>query len=411
MADSKSTIAPPDKKLRHSAFAFIVLMGFVSMASDMTHEGASSIMGAFLSMAGASAAAIGFVSGLGEFIGYSLRIVSGIFTDKTRKYWPMTIIGYVFDCIAIPALALVPEGGWVLACFLIVLQRTGKAIKKPAKDTLLSFAVSQTGAGTGFAIQEMLDQIGAFLGPVMLFIVTLVRNGDDLFSTYQLCFLILGIPAVVTVLLLLIAKKKYPNPEKFEPPAKEIQPEFKMNHSFMFFIAATCLFAAGYLDFPIITMHAQKMALIPDETLSLLYAGAMLIDAFSALLFGKLFDRFGTRILAVSTLAAAPFAIFIFGFDARWALFLGVGLWGLGMGAQESILKAAVTSIVPKKNRSSGFGIFQTAFGAFWFAGSALMGILYDKSIAALIVFSTAMQLASIPLFLLSSRKSVKAEA
>ncbi|MDD2232714.1 MAG: MFS transporter, partial [Sphaerochaetaceae bacterium] len=161
MADSKSTIAPPDKKLRHSAFAFIVLMGFVSMASDMTHEGASSIMGAFLSMAGASAAAIGFVSGLGEFIGYSLRIVSGIFTDKTRKYWPMTIIGYVFDCIAIPALALVPEGGWVLACFLIVLQRTGKAIKKPAKDTLLSFAVSQTGAGTGFAIQEMLDQIGA----------------------------------------------------------------------------------------------------------------------------------------------------------------------------------------------------------------------------------------------------------
>ncbi len=154
-------------------------MGIVSLFSDMTHEGAASILGAYLSLAGASAAAIGFVSGLGEMIGYSLRLVTGWLTDRTKKYWPMTILGYVIDSMAIPALALVPRGGWIWACALIVLQRTGKAVKKPAKDTLLSFAATQTGAGKSFAIQEFLDQIGAFLGPVILFLVMLLKQSED----------------------------------------------------------------------------------------------------------------------------------------------------------------------------------------------------------------------------------------
>ena len=155
------------KKLT-SAMSFIVLLGIVSLFSDMTHEGASSIRGAYLSILGASAATIGFVSGLGELVGYSLRFVFGRLTDKTKKYWAMTIAGYVIDCFAVPALALVPKDGWIWACILLMIERTGKAIKKPAKNTLLSFAASQEGAGKSFAIQEALDQIGAFLGPLML---------------------------------------------------------------------------------------------------------------------------------------------------------------------------------------------------------------------------------------------------
>ncbi len=199
-------------------------MGIVSLFSDMTHEGAASILGAYLSLAGASAAAIGFVSGLGEMIGYSLRLVTGWLTDRTKKYWPMTILGYVIDSMAIPALALVPRGGWIWACALIVLQRTGKAVKKPAKDTLLSFAATQTGAGKSFAIQEFLDQIGAFLGPVILFLVMLLKQSEDLYSVYSVCFAILGIPAIVTVALLLLAKRRYPEPEKFEPAAESAPP-------------------------------------------------------------------------------------------------------------------------------------------------------------------------------------------
>lgn len=398
-----ATMDSEKRPLKSNALAFIVLMGIVSLFSDMTHEGAASILGDFLSLAGASAAAIGFVSGLGELIGYSLRIVTGWITDKTKRYWPLTIAGYLIDCVAIPALALVPRGGWLIACTLIVVQRTGKAVKKPAKDTILSFATSQIGAGKGFAIQEFLDQLGAFLGPVLLFAVMLLKKNADPFSTYKICFAILGIPAAVTVALLLIARRRYPNPEEFEAPAKETVP-FRMNRSFVLYIVAIGLFAAGFLDFTMITMHTARTGLIPEETLSLIYAGAMAVDALSALFFGWLFDKFGIKVLMLSTLLSAPFAILIFTVTARWALFLGVALWGVGMGAQESILKAAVSSIVPKQSRSSGFGIFQTAFGVCWFLGSWLMGVLYDVSPALLVTFSVVMQLAAIPFFWLSDR-------
>ena len=392
-----------DKK--RTAFSFIILMGIVSLFSDMTHEGASSIIGAYLSLAGASAAAIGFVSGLGECIGYSLRIFSGWLTDKTKKYWPMTIAGYVMDCIAIPALAFVPHGGWIVACMIIVIQRLGKAIKKPAKDTILSFAASKVGAGKGFAIQELLDQIGAFVGPVMLFLITLLKKNSDEFSTYKLCFIVLGVPAVLTILLLLFAKYRYPVPEQFEEQKEEKPVPFRMNRQFVFYIVAISLFAFGFIDFSMITMHTMKTHLVPEETLPLLYAGAMAADAVAALVFGWLFDTVGIGILAVSTLVSAPFAIFIFAATSRTALFAGIILWGIGMGAQESILKSAVTEIVPKEHRSSGFGIFQTSFGICWFLGSWLMGILYDHSMMAMVVFSVVAQTAAIPFFLLSNRE------
>lgn len=387
-----------------SAMAFILLMGTVSLFSDITHEGARSILGAYLSLAGASAAAIGFVSGFGEFVGYSFRLLTGVIADRTKKYWPMTILGYVIDVMAIPALALVPRGGWMLACTLIILERAGKAIKKPAKDTLLSFAASQSGAGKSFAIQEFLDQLGAFLGPVILFLVLLLNRNPDQYAVYAICFAILGIPAITTVVLLLYARFKFPAPEDFEPESAPDK-KFKMKAPFALYILAISFFALGFLDFPLITMHTAKTGLIESDILPLLYAGAMAVDAFAALLFGWLFDKFGIRVLIVSTLIAAPFSIFIFNASSRRVLFIGVALWGIGMGAQESILKSAVSTIVPKSSRSTGFGIFETSFGIFWFLGSWIMGILYDFSLIWMTAFSVIAQIIALPLFYLSYRK------
>lgn len=146
------------KKKLSQAMLFVLLFGIVSLFSDMTHEGASSIRGVYLSLLGASAGVIGFVSGLGELIGYSMRYVFGKLTDKTKKYWPMTILGYILDIIAVPALALVGEHGWIWACALLVVQRMGKAIKKPAKDTILSFAASQEGIGKASVYRSFLTR-------------------------------------------------------------------------------------------------------------------------------------------------------------------------------------------------------------------------------------------------------------
>lgn len=391
--------------IKKKAFIFIALMGVVSLFSDMTHEGARSIMGAYLGLTGASAAAIGFVSGLGELVGYSLRLLTGILADRTKKYWTLTVWGYIFDVLAIPALALVPRGGWVFACALIILERTAKAVKKPAKDTLLSFAANRTGAGKSFAIQEFLDQLGAFLGPVMLFLVLLISKSGDEYSKYQLCFLMLGIPAVVTIVLLLIAKSRFPNPEAFEPEPTKAPEKLRLNGAFAYYIAAISLFALGFLDFPIITLHTVRQGLLSHTALPLLYSGAMAVDAFAALLFGWMYDKYGIKTLMISAALAAPFSALIFLMHTRWTLFLGVALWGIGMGAQESVLKAAVTTLVPKQNRSAGFGVFQTFFGAFWFAGSWLMGVLYDWSVTAMVAFSVGTQLLAIPFYQLAAKK------
>ena len=147
---------------------FLFLMGVISLFSDMTHEGARSILGEYLDLAGASAATIGFVSGFGELCGYSLRMLSGFLADKTKKYWLLVILGYALQVLAIPALALIPQNGWVVACGLVILERIGKAVKKPAKNTLVSFAASEVGVGKGFAFLEFLDQLGAFIGTVIL---------------------------------------------------------------------------------------------------------------------------------------------------------------------------------------------------------------------------------------------------
>lgn len=395
--------------------AFILLFGIVSLFSDMTHEGASSIRGAYLSLLGASAATIGFVSGLGELVGYSMRYVFGKLTDKTKQYWPMVILGYGLDILAVPALALVGEHGWMWACGLLVIQRMGKAIKKPAKDTIMSFAASQEGAGKSFGLQELLDQIGAFLGPVLLYVVMLFQTEGTTFKVYASCFAALAIPGAITMILLLITKRKFPNPEQFEPEPKEYVP-FRMKKEFLLYIAGISLFAFGFIDYSIVIMHvsrtftelsphlAQTTSLITTGTLPLLYAGAMLVDAVAALLFGFLYDRRGVAALVLSTLISAPFSVFIFSVHSVPALLLGIALWGVGMGAQESILKAAVTGMVPKTSRATGYGIFECSFGVFWFFGSWLLGALYDVNLSAMVAVSVLTQLAAIPLYLRSAR-------
>ena len=383
------------KNLRSGAMAFIVLMGIVSLFSDMTHEGARSILGEYLNLTGASAAAIGFVSGIGELCGYSLRLLSGFIADKTKKYWALVIAGYTIQVLAIPALALIPENGWIAACGLVILERIGKAVKKPAKNTLVSFAASEIGTGKGFAYQEFLDQLGAFLGPVILFIIALIKGTGNLFSTYRICFAALGVPALITIGLVLFSRAKYPDPEMFEK-TKPREETFRFRKSFLFYMAAICLFAFGFADFTLITLHAAKTQAFPENSLSLLYAAAMAVDAFAALFFGWLFDRIGLKALILSTVCSSFFSCFVFLSGNPLLIGAGIILWGIGMGAQESIMKAAVSSIIPRSMRSTGFGIFETGFGIAWFLGSWLLGALYDIRPLFLVIVSLAAQLLAI---------------
>jgi MFS family permease len=380
---------------RTAAWKFIILVGVVSLFSDMTYEGARSITGPFLGMLNASATVVGIVAGLGEFIGYALRLVSGYLTDRLGKYWGITFVGYALNLFAVPVLAL--AGNWELAALLILMERMGKAIRTPARDAMLSHATTEVGRGWGFGFHEAMDQIGAMLGPLIVALVLYFNGG------YRAGFAYLLIPAILAVLVITIAARLYPHPQHLEVTVLKLETK-GLTQPYWLYVAAVGLIGAGYADFPLIAYHFGKAAVAPPNWIPIFYAVAMGVDAIAALLLGRLFDRLGMSVIMAVSILSALFAPLVFLGGFHFAL-LGMVLWGIGMGAQESIIKAALAEMVPRDRRATGYGIFNAGFGLFWFLGSALMGILYDFSIGSLIFFSVIIQLCSIPIFLRISKE------
>ncbi len=391
------SILPEDKKsiLKRSALKFVVLLGVVSLFADMTYEGARSITGPYLALLGASATVVGIVSGFGELIGYGLRLVSGYISDRTGKYWTITLFGYGVNLLAVPLLGL--TGHWQTAAFLMIMERIGKGIRTSPRDAMLSHATKEIGRGWGFGLHEAMDQIGAVLGPFIVATVLYFREG------YKIGFGILIIPALLALSVLLVAQLQYPRPRDLETVSIKIERK-GFPRVFWLYLVAVALVAAGYADFPLIAYHFKKISIASDSQIPIFYAVAMGVDALAALLFGRLFDRVGISILIIVALLSSLFAPLVFLGDFYFAL-IGIALWGIGMGAQESVMRAAVAGMVPAVKRGTAYGTFNLGYGVFWFLGSALMGVLYDASILTLIVFSMVMQLASIPLLFVTQKE------
>lgn len=379
--------------IKKQAFLFLLLLGFISMLSDFTHEGARSIYGPYLGLIGASAFLIAFTAGLGEFIGQALRIVTGIIADKTKKYWLMMIIGYAINLLVIPMLMFVDASIFEVAIILILLERVGKGIRAPAKSALTSFTSPYLGAGKAFALQEAMDQFGAFLGPLFVFIVLNINKGSEL-DGYQLAFGLLGIFAILTLIILVIAKTKYPHPDHFE--TKTLVKGFKGNTSFYIYMVAISFIALGFIDYPVLAFHIGKTGMIDIIYIPLLYALAMGIDAISALFFGYLYDKKGIFSLKISVIISLPLTVVFFYINQTIGIILGVIIWGIAMGAQESILKAVVSNLVSKDKRATAYGIFYTIFGLFWFMGSMVIGLLYQVNVLYIVLFSSTMSLVAL---------------
>ena len=390
----------PVKSPRKSAMRFIILLGFVSLFADVTYEGARSIIGPYFSILGASALTVAMVAGFGELVGYGLRLFFGYLGDRTGRYWLMTIAGYCINLLAVPLLALANR--WEIAAGLVIMERAGKAVRAPSRDVILSYATKQVGRGWGFGIHEAMDQIGALLGPIIVAIALYVRG------EYKAGFLILSIPAILAISVLLLARFLYPVPRELDTTDYGKIESKGFLKAFWIYLAGIACVAAGYADFPLIAFHFKKIALVSDNWIPIFYSIAMGVDAIAALVFGYLFDRKGMRALVIAIFISAWAAPFAFCGDFSGAI-IGVVLWGIGMGAQESIMRAAIVDMVPSNRRGSAYGIFNTGYGLFWFLGSFAMGTLYGFSLFWLAAFSVAMQLFSIPILLsLAGRKNNK---
>jgi predicted MFS family arabinose efflux permease len=378
-----------------SALRFVILIGIISLFADFTYEGARSINGQFLETLGASAAAVGFIAGFGELIGYGLRFVFGYIADKTRRYWLNALVGYTINLLAIPALAL--AGNWPVAAALIIAERTGRAIRKPAVEAMLSYAGSQTGQGWAFGLHEALDQAGATIGPLVMSLVLILKG------SYRIGYALLLVSALLSLATIMVARHYYPKPHILEKPTK-LQTE-GLNRTYCWYMAAAACIAAGFADFALVGYHLQKSGVVSSSVIPLYYAVAMGVGAIGALILGRLFDKNGVKTILASFLLSAFFAPLVFLGDGKLAL-LGMVLWGLGMAAQETLLKPLVAGIITASRRATAFGLFDTGFGVAWFLGSWLMGYLYGRSIRTLVIFSVAIQLLALPIFWFTTRNS-----
>ena len=376
---------------RHKvALTFVVLIGVVSLFADMTYEGSRSIWGPFLGTLGATGAIVGLVAGGGELLGYLLRLFTGVLADKTQRYWTITIVGYAINLLAVPALAL--AGNWPVAAGLVILERSGKALRTPARDAMLSYAAKDMGgAGWAFGLHEALDSTGAVLGPLIAALVLFLHGG------YRHAFAWLLLPAIGALATLAIARIKFPQPQELDPrPAPELD-DARALRDLKVFLVATALIAAGYSDFALIAFHLARDHVVASDVVPTLYAVASLAGGLTALVMGKLFDKQGLSVLLWATLIPALYAPLVF-LGGPWAALAGMALWGVGFGAHDSLFRAAVAQRIPRERRATIMGVFNAIYGTAWFAGSVLLGVLYDVNPLYTVIAALVLQLAACPL-------------
>jgi MFS family permease len=358
---------------------FVVAFGVVSLLADMVYEGARSIIGPYLATLGASATLVGLVAGAGEFIGYGLRVVTGYAVGRTRRYWTWTILGYAMTVLSVPLIGV--TGTLAPALVLYGTERLGKAVRSPAKDTLLSYAAARTGRGSAFGVHQALDQTGALLGPLLLAAVLTWRQGD-----YRLAFAILAVPGVLLLVMLAWLRSRVPDPRNYESPDHEpatpaaqpspITAAPRLPVVFWQYVATVAVLSAGVASFPLIAYHALDRHLAVDATIPLLFALAMAVDGLSGVLVGRLYDAYGSRVLiAVPLAAAAAAAAFTSNVTLLW---VGVAIWGIVNGVLDSTVKAVVSEIVPSSTRASAFGWLALVRGLGLLVAGGLLGLAYE---------------------------------
>jgi MFS family permease len=367
-----------------SPWRVVVGFGAVSLAADMVYEGARSVYGPLLGVLGASALAVGAITGAGEAAALILRVAFGPLADRTRRYWTLTIAGYALTAVCVPLLAITPllgAAGLTVAAGLILAERIGKAVRSPAKSALLAEAAAQVGMGRGMGVHKALDQIGAFAGPLL--VAGLISAGAGALWPGLAA---LSVPGAVAIALLVLTRRRMAQPAETRPadgPARLHLLRPGLPAPFLRFAVGTALCTAGLVTFGLISFHLVERDVIPIAAVPLLYAAAMAAEALAALATGEAYDRCGPRVLLTLPVLVAAVPALVFGTDLA-AVVAGAMLWGAAVGVQDSTVKALVADLVPRERRATAYGIFAGVQGAGALIGGIVAGAIYEQSLPAL---------------------------
>ncbi|MBC9820471.1 MFS transporter [Terrabacter sp. MAHUQ-38] len=407
---------------RWSAWRVVWWFGFVSLAADMVYEGARSMYGPLLASLGASAVVVGLVTGAGEAMALVLRLVFGPLADRTGRYWGLTIAGYGLTAVCVPLLAVAPfvgGAGLALAAVLILLERSGKAVRSPSKSALLAHVATAVGRGRGFGLHKALDQVGALAGPLL---VAAVIGATGVIWPSMAA---LAVPGAVAMVLLVVIRARVPDPAAYDATPEPDPPDRLAAQSnprrsgargwfadavgaglprpFFGYALAAGLTTGGLVTFGIIGYHLSVTGLVAVAAVPLVYAGAMGVEALAALGVGLVYDRRGGAVLyAVPVLVALVPALALSG--SLWVALVGVAVWGLAYGVQDSTVKALVAEVVEAPRRATAYGVFAGVQGAFAVVGGLVAGWLYERSLGVLVMVVAASQLVALVLLVRTVR-------
>ncbi len=387
------------------AVTVIIIFGIISMMGDVVYETARSANSQYLNLLSISAAQVGLVFGIGEFLGYFLRLIAGVLSDKSGRHWPFMFLGYGM-LLVVPLIGFTMN--WNILVVLILMERIGKALRSPAKDTILSsVAENQVGIGFAFGLQEALDQVGAFIGP-LIFTAVFYFTGKNGIAQYQLGYKTLFIPFAMLMLFLIYAYRRIKHDNLI--PAV-VRKEFHSEHLkslFWIYTAFTFFCTLGFVNFSIVGYHLKANNLMSDGNITLVYSAAMIVDAATALLVGKTYDRLkiktGMRTGGILVLMAIPFSTILLPVltlsNSTSLIVIGMIVFGIVMGTHETVMRSAIADITPFDKRGTGYGVFNTSYGLGLLGGAALMGLLYDMNMVGIIIaFTCVTELIAIILY------------
>jgi predicted MFS family arabinose efflux permease len=377
-----------------SAFNFVLTMGVANLFGDMTYEGGGAINGQFMATLGASAAVVSITAGLGEFLGYALRSVSGYIADRTGRYWFVTFVGYTINLLAVPAMAL--AGNWQVAALLILVERIGRAIRKPTVEAMLSYTTGKYGKGWVYGVNTALDETGATLGPLIMALVLLL-HGD-----YRTGYALLLVSCVLTLGALTVARVNFPVPSRLEEGRTARAGGLSRSY-WLYMVAAAC-FAAGLMSYELVAYHLVTAKIVSEHWIPVFLAFSTGCGVIASLVLGKLYDRAPLPTLLAAVFLSSLFSPFAF-FGGFAAVLVGMVFWGIGYATQDTLFKAVVAGVLPEGKRNQAFGLFYTGYGVGWLIGSVAAGLLYDQSRVALVAFAVLAQLISLPLFVIAKRQ------
>jgi MFS family permease len=378
-----------------SAFRFVLTLGIVNLFADMTYEGGGSINGLFLGNLGASAAAISIIAGAGEFLGYTLRSVSGYIADKTGRYWLVTFVGYSVNLLAVPAMASAPT--WQVAGALIFAERIGRALRKPTVEAMLSYSTGKHGKGWVYAVNTAMDETGATFGPLLIALALYLKSG------FRSAYAVLLISSALALISLIIARIQFPVPSRLESGGPRTAATRSFTPCYWLYMAGGACFAAGLMSYELVSFHFASNRIVSEELIPVFLALATATGVAASLILGKLYDKIGIASVIAGVVLSAAFSPFVF-FGAFWAALGGLLLWGVGYATQDTLLKVLIASVLPGGKRNFAFGLFYLGYGGGWLVGSIATGLLYERSRLTLVIFAIAVQLASLPFFLFASQ-------